>query len=91
MFGRPREGLPAEVADHVVELFAYAKGVADQDKDEQAGARKELIKYEEELAAFFVNAAQGRLPKAAANAAVRMHVDHLLMQATRMRPRTTPV
>jgi hypothetical protein len=66
---------------HVVELFAYAKGVADQDKDEQADARKELIKYEQQLAAFFVNASHGRLPAAAANAAVRMHVDHLLMQA----------
>jgi hypothetical protein len=67
--------------EHVVELFAYAKGVADQDKEEQADAREQLIKYEQQLAAFFVNAAHGRLPAAAANAAVRMHVDHLLMQA----------
>ena len=66
---------------HVVALFAYAKGLADQDKEEQADVRKELIGYEEDLASFFVSAAQGRLPKAAANAAVRMHVDHLLMQA----------
>jgi hypothetical protein len=67
--------------EHVVALFAYAKGVADQDKEEQADARQELIGYEQELAAFFVSAAHGRLPSAAANAAVRMHVDHLLMQA----------
>jgi hypothetical protein len=67
--------------EHVVELFAYAKGVADQDKGEQADARKELIKFEEDLAAFFVGASHGRLTTAAANAAMRMHVDHLLMQA----------
>jgi hypothetical protein len=67
--------------EHVVELFAYAKGVADQDKEEQADARQELIEYEQELAAFFTSAAHGRLTTAAANAAMRMHVDHLLMQA----------
>jgi hypothetical protein len=67
--------------EHVVELFEYAKGVADQDKEEQAEAREELIEYEEDLAKFFTSAAHGRLTTAAANAAMRMHVDHLLMQA----------
>ena len=82
MFGSAAaKGFEPKWQEHVVELFAYAKGVADQDKDEQADARKKLIEYEEELAGFFVDAAQGRLPRAAANAAVRMHVDHLLMQA----------
>ena len=67
--------------EHVVELFEFAKGVADQDKEAQAEARTDLIKYEQDLAAFFVGASHGRLTTAAANTAMRMHVDHLLMQA----------
>ena len=82
MFGSAAaKGFEPKWQQHVVELFAYAKGVADEDKGEQADARKELLDYEQQLAGFFVSAAQGRLPKDAANAAVRMHVDHLLMQA----------
>jgi len=68
-------------AEHIVELFTYAGGLADQDSAERADARKELIEYEEELAAFFVDASHGRLTTTAANRAMRMHVDHLLMQA----------
>jgi hypothetical protein len=68
-------------AEHIVELFTYAGGLADQDGAVRADARKELIEYEEDLAAFFVGAAHGRLSTAAANAAMRMHVDHLLTQA----------
>ncbi|HEV7961237.1 MAG TPA: hypothetical protein VGP57_01755 [Actinoplanes sp.] len=68
-------------AEHIVELFTYARGLADQDTAVRAGARKELIEYEQDLAAFFVDAAHGRLTTDAANRAMQMHVDHLLMQA----------
>jgi hypothetical protein len=75
------KGFEPKWAAHVVSLFAYARGLADQDKGEQADARKDLIGYEEQLAGFFAGASQGRLPIKVANQAVRMHVDHLLMQA----------
>lgn len=68
-------------AEHIVELFTYARGLADQDNAVRAGARKELIEYERDLAAFFVDASHGRLTTDAANRAMQMHVDHLLMQA----------
>jgi hypothetical protein len=66
---------------HVVELFSYARGLAEQDDAVKAEARKKLIEYEGVLASFFVAQSGGRLPKAAADQAVKMHVDHLLMQA----------
>lgn len=68
-------------AEHVVELFTYARGLADQDEHVRHEARAELIEYEEDLAAFFVDASHGRLTTRAANGAMRMHVDHLLAQA----------
>ena len=68
-------------AGHIVELVTYARGLADQDDAVRTDARTKLIKYEQDLAAFFVGASQGRLTMDAANAAVKMHVDHLLRQA----------
>ena len=68
-------------AEHVVELFTYARGLADEDDAVRDEAREELIEYEEDLAAFFVDASHGRLTTEAANRAMTMHVDHLLMQA----------
>lgn len=68
-------------AEHMVELFTYARGLADRDDAVRAEAREELIEYEEELAAFFVSASDGRLTTSAANRAIRQHVDHLLTQA----------
>jgi hypothetical protein len=68
-------------AAHVVELFTYARGIADQDDAVRSGARTHLVEFEQKLAAFFVGASQGRLTTDAANRAVQMHVDHLLSQA----------
>jgi hypothetical protein len=68
-------------SEHVVALVAYAAAVADQDAAARAHAHAELVEYEEDLADFFAGASHGRLPDAAARAAVRMHVDHLTMQA----------
>jgi hypothetical protein len=77
-------------AEHVVELFTYARGLADQDDAVRAKAREELIEYEQDLAAFFVGASAGRLPRDAANAAMAMHVDHLLEQADAYAARDYP-
>ncbi len=68
-------------AEHIVELFSYARGLADQDDAARAKARQALIGYERDLAAFFVGASDGRLTTEAANSAMAMHVDHLLTQA----------
>ncbi|WP_433717738.1 hypothetical protein ACQP2Y_26520 [Actinoplanes sp. CA-051413] len=68
-------------SDHVVDLVAYAAGVADQDTGALARARAQLTGSEQALADFFAGASQGRLPRAAARDAVLMHVNHLTQQA----------
>lgn len=68
-------------AEHIVELFTYARGVTEQDDALRAAARTKLIGYERQLAAFFAGASQGRLTTGTANSALRLHVDHLLAQA----------
>jgi hypothetical protein len=68
-------------SQHIVELFAYAGALADQDPDKLADARSELAEYEEDLGHFFADASKGRLSRSAADAAVKMHVQHLTMQA----------
>jgi hypothetical protein len=55
--------------------------VAEQDDALRSGTRKKLIGFEQDLAAFFVGASDGRLRTGAANNALRLHVDHLLAQA----------
>jgi hypothetical protein len=68
-------------SQHIVQLFAYAGALADNDAVAQKNARAELQEYEADLGGFFATASKGRLPKAAADAAVKMHVQHLTMQA----------
>jgi hypothetical protein len=68
-------------SQHIVALFAYAGALADQDSVALADARKKLTAYEFDLGDFFAGASQGRLPKAAADAAVKMHIAHLTEQA----------
>jgi hypothetical protein len=66
---------------HVAALFSYAQGLADHSDSLRDQARATLVTFERELAGFFANASQGRLNRDAAQAAVLMHVDHLLQQA----------
>jgi hypothetical protein len=68
-------------AAHIVELFTYARGLADQDNAVRTDARTKLVEYEHQLGAFFAGASNGRLPTDAATRAMQTHVDHLLMQA----------
>jgi hypothetical protein len=68
-------------SQHIVELFAYAGGLAAQDQKALADAREEIREYEEDLAKFFSGASHGRLSLAAAEDAVAAHVGHLTMQA----------
>jgi len=66
---------------HVAALFNYARALADHDDALRAQAQSSIATYERGLAAFFAGASQGRLNRAAAEAAVKQHVDHLLQQA----------
>lgn len=68
-------------SDHVVALFGYASGLADQDDAARAEARRTLTSFELELGSFFAGASGGRLSRDSANEAVLAHVDHLLAQA----------
>lgn len=68
-------------AGHVTALFNYARGLADNDDAVRAQALTAVTTVEHDLAAFFSGASQGRLPLAAAEAAVKQHIDHLLHQA----------
>jgi hypothetical protein len=68
-------------SEHVIELAAYASGVADQDAAAKAHAKEELAEYEDELGHFFAGASHGRLPFATAHQALDMHAHHLTGQA----------
>jgi hypothetical protein len=82
LFGAPAaERFGPLWGNHVVALFAYAGGVADQDDAARAEARKTLTAFELQLGSFFSGASGGRLTRDAANTAVLAHVDHLLAQA----------
>lgn len=82
LFGaQAKAGFAPTWGEHVTALFDYARGLADDDDAVRANARKKLIEYEGDLARFFAAASQGRLKAADAEAAVRVHVDHLLHQA----------
>lgn len=67
--------------DHVVALFSYARGLADQDNAVRTGARETLTRFERDLGSFFAGASGGRLSTGAAHHALLAHVDHLLAQA----------
>jgi hypothetical protein len=66
---------------HVAALFTYAQGLAEHSDTLRDQAKATLVTFERDLAGFFADASQGRLNRNAAQAAVLMHVDHLLQQA----------
>ncbi len=66
---------------HITALVDYAAGLANNDAAARDGATARLETFERTLAAFFIGASQGRLSQQAAQAAVLMHVQHLLRQA----------
>jgi hypothetical protein len=66
---------------HVAALFNYARGLAEKDEAVRARARAATSAFERDISGFFSAASQGRLPRAGAEAAVAMHIDHLLRQA----------
>jgi hypothetical protein len=68
-------------SEHVVSVVDYGGAVASQEEQALTQARTELVKSEDKLVDFFSGASGGRLPRAAAKAAVTMHVDHLTKQA----------
>jgi hypothetical protein len=68
-------------ATHVVALVNYARGLVDRDEAVRGEARTALGTYESEVADFFADGSGGRLSRAAAEASLRTHVEHLLQQA----------
>jgi hypothetical protein len=68
-------------AEHIAELFEYARGLATDDDAVRDHAHEELVEYEEDLAGFFVERSDGRLDRRAALAGVHEHVEHLLAGA----------
>jgi hypothetical protein len=66
---------------HITALLDYAGGLANNDAAARDGATARLGTFERTIAAFFAGASQGRLSPQAAQAAVLMHVQHLLQQA----------
>jgi hypothetical protein len=66
---------------HVTALFNYSRGLAEKDPAVRAQARTATAAFERDVAGFFTAASQGRLPRAGAEAAVTMHIDHLVRQA----------
>jgi hypothetical protein len=67
--------------EHIEGLFNYSRGLATHSAPVRDDAKKALVEYEAELAEFFANSSHGRLDRATALAAVRMHIDHLLQGA----------
>jgi hypothetical protein len=68
-------------SSHVTALFDYARGVADNQASVKGDASTRLLGFERDLAGLFSGASQGRLPLAAAQTNVTMHVTQLLQQA----------
>jgi hypothetical protein len=67
--------------DHVTALFNYSRGLATDDAAVRDDAKAQLVAFENGLADFFSSAAEGRLPRDTARAAVQAHVEHLTEQA----------
>ena len=65
-------------AEHIAELFEYARGLSTGDDALRDHAHEELVEYEADLAQFFVEASKGRLDSEAALEGVAEHVDHLV-------------
>ena len=46
-------------ANHVIALFTYSRGLAGDDAAAREQARAELVRFENDIAAFFASPAQG--------------------------------
>jgi hypothetical protein len=68
-------------AAHVTALAGYARGVAKDDGGARDAARTAFTTFERDLAGFLSDGSQGRLRRDAAEAAVYLHVGHLVEQA----------
>jgi hypothetical protein len=66
---------------HLTVLFNYARGLADNQPAVRDASRNTFLSFENSLADFFAAASIGRLSHDAAQAAVAMHITHLLGQA----------
>jgi hypothetical protein len=68
-------------SEHVQMLFNYSRGLATGNEKLTKDSRRQLVEYETRLAEFFVVGSDGRLPRDAAAAGIKDHIDHLLAGA----------
>ena len=66
---------------HVTALSTYARGVAQRDDGVRDSARTAFTTFERDLAGFLSDGSRGRLRRDAAEAAVYVHVNHLMQEA----------
>jgi hypothetical protein len=66
---------------HVTAYFNYARGLSEKDTAVQTQSTAVINRFESDIATFFSKASGGKLPQAAADAVVRVHLGHLLHQA----------
>ena len=76
-----REQFEEMWAEHVEELFEYARGVATKDEEVTEHALEEIEEYEEELIVFFDEQSDGRLGPLGAKEGIRTHSRHLVEAA----------
>jgi hypothetical protein len=65
---------------HTTALSDYSRGVANGDNGARDAARTALTTFERDLASFLSDGSHGRLRRDAAEAALYMHVNHLIQQ-----------
>jgi hypothetical protein len=81
LFGdQAKASFAAYWASHVAALFNYARGLAEKDDAVTAQAQLTISRFESDLAGFFAAASQGRLPRNAAETAIKQHIEHLIGQ-----------
>ncbi|HET9653990.1 MAG TPA: hypothetical protein VFP72_01465 [Kineosporiaceae bacterium] len=66
---------------HIQDLFGYAQALSTRNPALRDRTQGQLVRDEDDLAAFVVSRSSGRLTTQAALDAVRLHVDHLLAGA----------
>lgn len=67
-------------AKHVSSLYAYSKGLADNDSAAQREAKTELDRYARDYAVFISSATDGEISRAQVTADIDGHIHHLISQ-----------
>lgn len=68
-------------AEHIVSLYDYARGLAEDNSDAQSRAKAALDQYVSRYGAAIASLTRGKLPADVVAKGVRMHIDELLQAA----------